>query len=477
MVDRREIRILGLPSVVAGFHGGFGVGGGGVGRRIAVVVGGGRIIRGRFIGGRQTGCGAGFSPFLAFAGLGFFGLAFLAGVEPCQPDADFVEHHHWQRHQAEGENVRRGREDGGGHEDRDDGVGPGFRHGVVGEQAEFHQHHDHHRQLEREAEEQRKLGGEGDVFADPPIVGDAEFGAPFVEETERAGQHPVIGEEHPAKEQSETDRQRRPKHLFLMVVESGQDELEDVHQQQRKRHHDPGEERQFHGKHEGFRGAQGGHEPQVAAVVHFRAGGFFQQRGGLFLHVAGIRQRLDERRALGLRQREAGAENGHGFGVETQVVVAEGLEKRVAAAGFQAEHGVFDGLGVLPGVQIERLGRTVFGRRELVDDLGFPNLIHRAAEDFHEALLERETRQHRDQQGDHHPRDHDPQILEVFEERLLVVGVHRVPELENLLEQIHARGGIQAVPERSGKARCADCQNRANPALRERPMCAIFAPK
>lgn len=170
--------------------------------------------------------------FHAFAGFLFFGLLFLAVDEVGQPDADFVEDDHGSGHEGEGEHVRRGGEDGGEDEDGNDGVAAGACHGFVGQEAEFDDDHDDDGEFERESEEEGEAGGEGDVFTDAPVVGDAEGAAPFEEEAECAGEDEEVGEGDAAEEESEADGECGPEDFAFVVVESWQDELEDVHEEE-----------------------------------------------------------------------------------------------------------------------------------------------------------------------------------------------------------------------------------------------------
>ena len=296
----------------------------------------------------------------AFAGFGFLGFALFAGLEPGQPDTDFIENDHRQSHQAQREDVRRGGQDRRCDKDRHNGIRAGAGHRLIGQQAQFDEHHHHHRQLKRESEQQRELGGKGDVLADPPVVGNPELAAPFVEELERPRQYAVVGKQHPAQKQPETDGQRRPEHLFLVGMQARHDELQDVHQQQRKRQHDPREKRQLHRQHEGLGGSQGGHQPQVAATVDLRAWGGFQQRADLAFEVIGGVKRLDKLLTLGLWQGLGGPQQGDGFSVETHVVIPEGGEKCIALGACQAEHGMFHGFGALPLGHVEWQDGSVF---------------------------------------------------------------------------------------------------------------------
>ena len=123
-------------------------------------------------------------------------LARLFPIEPSKPDADLVEEKHGQCHQVERHDVWSRSNDGGGDVDRDDRIGAGPRHGLVGEQAELHEHHHNHGQLEGKPEQERELGRESDVFADPPVIGDTQFGTPIEEEQQCAREDEEIRKQH-----------------------------------------------------------------------------------------------------------------------------------------------------------------------------------------------------------------------------------------------------------------------------------------
>ena len=65
-------------------------------------------------------------------------------------------------------------------------------------------------------------------------------------------------------------------------------------------------------------------------------------------------------------------------------------------------------------------------------------LFGRRTEDIHQLTLEGEADYHRNHQGDHHAGDQHPQILEVSEEGLFMIGMSFLPQFKNFLKQIHS---------------------------------------
>ena len=393
--------------------------------------------------------------FLAFAGFAFFLHAVFPAIEPGEPDADLVEQDHRQRHQQQREHVRCGGQHRRRHEDGKNGIRAGVRHRLVGQQPEFHQHHHHHRQFEGQAEQQRELRGEGDVFADPPVVGNPEAAAPFIEEHQRARQHTVVGEQHAGEKQAEAHHHRRPHHLLLMRVQPGKNELQHEHQQQREREDDAGEERQLHREHEGLCRFQGRHQLQVPAAVQLRTGGGFHQHLDLLAERLLQAEAVDEPVPPFVGKRQRRPQEAHRLGVKHQVSIRMGLIEKRPLFRLQRACRMLEHLRLLPGIDLERLLRPVPGLGQFGVELVDPHLLDRPPQHLHELLLEGKADDHRNQQGQHDARDHHPQILKVFEERLLVVRVGLFPELDDFLQQIHAwRAGIQATPARSRKGGC-----------------------
>ena len=155
-----------------------------------------------FLGNRE--------PFRAFTSLFFLTDAGFFPIKIGQPDANLVENNHRQRHDHQRERIRGRCQDRSGYENSDDGVGTCLRHRFIAEQSELHEDHDDHRQLEGCSEQQRKLGGEGNVFSDSPVVGNPHVATPLIEKQQRPRQHHIVGKCRAAKKQSEAHGHRRP---------------------------------------------------------------------------------------------------------------------------------------------------------------------------------------------------------------------------------------------------------------------------
>ena len=135
--------------------------------------------------------------------------------------------------------------------------------------------------------------------------------------------------------------------------------------------------------------------------------------------------------------------------MENQRLIAERTVEKIALIGRQAHRRMFHLPRLFPDIHGQRTGRiSRQGRLELGDE----HLIHRIPEKLHQLLVEREADDHGNHQRDHNARDHDSQVLKVFEERLFVIRVRFFPELDDFFQQIHA-GGRRFKPRPAHTAR------------------------
>lgn len=141
--------------------------------------------------------------------------------------------------------------------------------------------------------------------------------------------------------------------------------------------------------------------------------------------------------AVGVLHVDGGAVVTHAFRVEAQVERAVPVRDVVVVPALPGSEpgGVALGFfGCLPGRQVE-LNRAV--GHFLLLTLG-PNLLDRGADDAHQLVAEGEAHAHGDQQREHHARDDDAQVLKMLKERLFLVLMRLVAQLEYFLEHVHA---------------------------------------
>jgi hypothetical protein len=164
---------------------------------------------------------------------------------------------------------------------------------------------------------------------------------------------------------------------------------------------------------------------------------------------------------LAFGQLERGAVEEKGIDVETQIGIGalEAFEKRIAADGVERGDGRGDILRSFPRFEVERAGGFVLLREEIAL-LGDPDLLDRAAQDVHELVAEDPAHQRGDQQSEHDARDHEPQILEVIEEGLLVVRVRLVSESEEFFQQVEHSARLAARRD-NGRFRAWDARGDA----------------
>lgn len=158
--------------------------------------------------------------------------------EPGHPNAGFVEQAHGRAEREEGHRIGRGGDDGGQAEDDDEGVGPGLAHEFCANKSEENESEHEHRQFSGEAENQRDLGGKGEVFVDGPHRLPAHRVCVLKKECQGVGKDPEIAGEHAADEQSEAGGESGEDEFFLLAIEGGEDETGEEIEEQGKGEND-----------------------------------------------------------------------------------------------------------------------------------------------------------------------------------------------------------------------------------------------